>query len=961
MSAKHARDSTGSEKRFHSVARTIAVTGLAVFAIWLCYELWQPSASKGQGNLLTVNELDPDMESLGGASPDPLPDGLSQKKRVPVGNREGKITVKARLLDHKGSPIPGGFVGVVAVLTNEFPSLVSIVSALQGQPGLGLPQDEVQVDADGMATFSLDVQAIRLHVYGRAPGMGVTSVVLQSPDGTGDFDAGDLVLSAGGAVTISTVAESSDPLRDVTVAVWPTGEQSAEQLPYQVLFSGENGQVIFNHLNSGKYLVQARLAGFVPSPKISVNVSPGEHKELKVSLNRGGKITGIVLEANGKPASKIKVTLFNPIESSPYGDLFGLTGRIPNSTTTDPAGRFSLMGIAKGIGYRIRAERSKEYGITSEEVYAGKFVTLQLPGKHKVIGRVLISQGNPAAGARIKIYPVGNRRLLNRMRPLEAKSNGEFSLELFPGQYNLVVWHKLGEHVFDHEFAVEEDTNLGDLFVPRGGNLEINITALASGESIQGATIKEVLSKDQVNGRLKQASGDADQIIIAIQEELKGFEDLRMLKAGRPQVTNLGNGEYLWEGLTVGSHKFKVLAEGHAQIEFSAIIQEGQVSRRTLRLAESSNLNLLVVREDGSPVQRLSTELYPLGGEMLADAPIVKSTGQDGRVTFKDLSPKPYRVREGIAIYGFEQGSELGVINLVPGDNEAEIVLKNKVSPIVVIYDLSGPISGAEVRIFSGDRFQFQVVIGGASYANTDEAGRLNLPPMRPGSYKVVANRIGGIQTELEVDILDREQEIEIELSGLGISGRVLGTTTQRSVVLVELPEPEMRGHWLRLKNCIPPGILNELVSVRKVTAECDQDGNFWFWDLPAGDFLLTATASGYSQLVGKKVSLIDESAHGVELEVVPSGALTLRVTGLSRGFSAPLVAQVVDYDGVAQSSSIFITDNLDFTISDSPLGGHLLRIYSLHSLGREAIAEFPVYFGEGKPVLVEWNASGTL
>jgi protocatechuate 3,4-dioxygenase beta subunit len=193
--------------------------------------------------------------------------------------------------------------------------------------------------------------------------------------------------------------------------------------PVATTGSDASGHFAFEGVRSGNYFLEARAARHVPDAPQQVRVlASGEGGPLDVWVRGGGRVLGRVVHADGRPASGVKVALFQGpgalISSARSGDLRYL------DTETDAGGRFTISGVAAGSGYDLAASAPTlcVSHLTDLEVKAGEDLQVELRARAgvRVSGTVLSAVAEasgsaggtrPLAGAHVGAIPRGLRDL----------------------------------------------------------------------------------------------------------------------------------------------------------------------------------------------------------------------------------------------------------------------------------------------------------------------------------------------------------------------------------------------------------------------------------------------------------------------------------------------------------------------------------------------------------------------
>lgn len=198
------------------------------------------------------------------------------------------------------------------------------------------------------------------------------------------------------------------PVAGATVAIEAVyGRYKTKKRTFQVR-ADQHGGFAFYRIPAGTHTARATAQGFLKTisdrSETEFNLQPGERKsDLALILDRGGIVSGHVLNQNGHPLPDADVQLFSP--SNAYGNIDdrGFKGK------TDGTGYFEISGIEVGERTQLYASARKEgyakgrspiIDLTSRQPEAATHITLS-PGGF-VSGRVTDSESLPIPGARLR-------------------------------------------------------------------------------------------------------------------------------------------------------------------------------------------------------------------------------------------------------------------------------------------------------------------------------------------------------------------------------------------------------------------------------------------------------------------------------------------------------------------------------------------------------------------------------
>jgi len=208
------------------------------------------------------------------------------------------------------------------------------------------------------------------------------------------------------------VTAAASPLGGASVIVQREGVDD-----HRSFETPESGSRLIQGMPPGPYVVGVRHPGYLPGEARS-EVAAGGTSEVRVELQKGGRIHGRVTDTGGTPLPNASVLLTDGKTKSPLGPSMG--------ATSDARGLYELPPVSRGdYGLRFRHERFKvaERGdftfFQGTETYE---VNVALEVGARVTGRVLDEEGRPIEGARVMIGNLGSGGVTQSDR------NGEFGM-----------------------------------------------------------------------------------------------------------------------------------------------------------------------------------------------------------------------------------------------------------------------------------------------------------------------------------------------------------------------------------------------------------------------------------------------------------------------------------------------------------------------------------------------------
>ncbi|MBL4635975.1 MAG: carboxypeptidase regulatory-like domain-containing protein, partial [Kofleriaceae bacterium] len=230
-----------------------------------------------------------------------------------------------------------------------------------------------------------------------------------------------LNLVAGGMVSVKVVsAEEPDGVSGVSVDLRGLDVQNAT--------TDETGMAEFQHVPVGRYRVVGSAEGYTPARSRAIVSRSGAHAETQLTLVPGSKVSGRVIDDEGKAVAGARVIYRGAsswgVRASPRldGVLSDAAGEFSFEALPGGSFRFSATadGFAEGSSGLVSLDASNET--------TGVVVTME-PGA-KLQGRVLSVGGEGVPAARVRVAIGGGRRMGPRQRTREVFSDDKGHYEL---------------------------------------------------------------------------------------------------------------------------------------------------------------------------------------------------------------------------------------------------------------------------------------------------------------------------------------------------------------------------------------------------------------------------------------------------------------------------------------------------------------------------------------------------
>jgi protocatechuate 3,4-dioxygenase beta subunit len=261
-----------------------------------------------------------------------------------------------------------------------------------------------------------------------------------------------LELSPGSEVEGRVLDDQGRPLAGAVVDVLTV---PSDELPATGRSDAE-GRYQVGPVAPGHYQIIGRMEGHVLLSSPEPRLAAGRKASFDLRLARGARISGRVVDEQGKPLASVPVSVVTLIGGR--DELAVIPGALPTAaeaaelppgavsrqgsmrtTSTNLLGEFTLAGLAPGPA-RIEATHPDKLPFRREPL-------LLVPGETReledavllagvsLVGRVLQEDGQPIKGARIEARPTG--RLVRLPVYVASDAQGEFALRVPGGEYSL--------------------------------------------------------------------------------------------------------------------------------------------------------------------------------------------------------------------------------------------------------------------------------------------------------------------------------------------------------------------------------------------------------------------------------------------------------------------------------------------------------------------------------------------
>lgn len=466
-------------------------------------------------------------------------------------------------------------------------------------------------------------------------------------------------VTAGLSVSGIVVDAEGAPVVDANVrAASVGGGARAKQTNAWGVPTGKDGRFVLEGLIAGEYEIRASHTDFIePESPTKHTLAAGGTDEVRIALEKGGKVVGLVVDAKRRPVPGARVEL--------VGRRW--TG---NDARTGDDGRFELLNVQPGE-HRVRAtsggwDELRAPGTSDDDVQgeqvtvkSGQDAEVELVVEEQfgtIAGRVVDADGGPVDDAFVSYSRESDSATQSGNRakqavrwsgwvqaPVLTDEGGAFELTQIPiGKHTLIAQRKGGgEGTIEH-------IETGSTGV---------VIRLAEGAAIRG---KVVLA----------GGGVPERFTILAQDEAQGVSRDEFFHAseGAWQVSDLPPGKYIVSvSATEGAADTTVtLAAGASR--------DDVVLKLTPRVDVSGTV---VDLETGAPIPNMSVSISPLKGQMtfsFSDAGAKENVTDDaGKFTVRGAPAGPVRIMVMGRSFMAESGNDYGWTRIrgsIPADQK---------------------------------------------------------------------------------------------------------------------------------------------------------------------------------------------------------------------------------------------------------------------------------------------------
>lgn len=480
--------------------------------------------------------------------------------------------------------------------------------------------------------------------------------------------------------------------------------------------------------------IAADVPGLAPMTSEVLELSAGAKSTYDLALQKGGSLSGRVLDLGGQPVAGALVV------AAKQGGMFG-GGGSKREGNTDAEGRFSLLGLEAGSyrptvtleGWRDgRAEDSVELGVNE----ARSDVIITMDAGLVVVGRILLPSGAPAVGAEIRLsQPKPNAGGGGGMQWGRPRDDSERK-EAVAGQDGTFRFSALADTTA--RLAASLSWSEGTDAVPTTLAAALDEVEPASAKSARPVEIR-LAPTVTVTGRVVDDLGAA-VTSFEVRAAREGFSSRSGTGDGvRERFTDVEDGTFVMDGASPGPWRVSVTADGFESREDQtvsvALPQTGEAIE--FALTRLGSVRGVVVDANGLPVPGAEVRRKTGGFGNWNRGAGVESEA-DGTFTLGGLAPGSQTLVASSEDWAPSEETEVEVL---PGVDTEGVVLTLREGGVI-----SGVVRDDEGNPWAGRRVTYATgggpvaMFGGESTTDTDAGGRFRFDRVAPGKWVVNAS-----------------------------------------------------------------------------------------------------------------------------------------------------------------------------------------------------------------------------
>lgn len=339
-----------------------------------------------------------------------------------------EMTIKGQVLDDQGKPLAGASIQAIQLKTKERPTLW------------------FNTDKEGKFTL----RGLSQSSYYIAAAHKEFSPASHNNVAAGRDDV-VFILQPRSGITGQVVDAQNRPVKSYWIIANRTSpaKESGVTRYEKRKFSHPDGRFTFDCLDPGKYVLEVQAKGYATYNSKPVKVVAESFSgDLLVQLNKGGSVSGIVLDHEGNPLKRVYVHIrSNNYRPNPIENIFGVTEKHQKSSIrTDANGRFEITNVVPGT-YQLEFDHRRYPPLRVNDIVVEMNYTTEAPVQRMKLGATLKGTVFNDANAVVPSAKVTiNKTDHTFHRIITTDQNGSYKIsDLPPGEYIIAPQPPLGD------------------------------------------------------------------------------------------------------------------------------------------------------------------------------------------------------------------------------------------------------------------------------------------------------------------------------------------------------------------------------------------------------------------------------------------------------------------------------------------------------------------------------------
>jgi hypothetical protein len=690
---------------------------------------------------------------------------------------------------------------------------------------------------------------------------------VQPLQGEEEVDLGEIALTPANRVAGivrnedgEVIAKADVSISETNGSMWGNGFNNAT-------VTDEEGQFAFDGIRSGRFRFLVGAQGYVSTVLQAEHIQQRQGEfPLEITLERGAKTKGRVLDENGAPIAGAGVYT---IQTDPQNFWWG-DWDPPLPTDRDPAaisddnGDFVVYGLSEEESTRLGAKADGYGSGYADEVETDGNAIIRLP-RHFVLSGTIVAGNEKVHFASVNLQRYRDDGEMDWAGHSVSDKDGKFQFEpVAPGSYTLTASSSLGKI---EKQTIEIRADRGDLLLELPLDNLLTITVVnASGNPVSGAKVGLSADHSGHQGGVRELGYMSDNFIPDISTDISFSSPGPMIYGSVYSTKTNLDGVAKFGSVEPSKYQLSVTAQGYATasdpIEVTGVTQEHDVE-----LGTGGNLRVLVKDDSGQPVIGIQVALRTPDS---ANDMKTLTTDDAGRAIWNDLKAGEYQISyKANATEGWwwnrdedpKAPVDRSTVKVEAGET-TDLEMQVRDLALVTVHVTRQGVNTEDVKVslseIKGDKGDNRHISYFGDWEGagspTDGRGEVELRPVTAGEYEIVVKAgKASPATRVRVNLHVGPQRVEIQLENTTIEGKLTGNSGAISTATVALVEvkPEEEGNRGRNRGMVSFAVNGSFVMTRgdeqSTNTRTDRYGNYGFSDVPEGQWQIVARAEGYA------------------------------------------------------------------------------------------------------------------